>query len=127
HAQRSSSLHTHTATPAGQQKMLPSYFMTTVAALCALLPEATGFLAPSALMGSNTAAATAAAAARAAASSSNRVPALRMAEEAAAEEGEEAPAPTAADISKGIAHPEAIFTVPENILKVLPHRYPFAL
>lgn len=35
--------------------------------------------------------------------------------------------PTAADISKGIAHPDAVFTVPDNILKVLPHRYPFAL
>ncbi|CAN0102541.1 unnamed protein product [Ectocarpus sp. 4 AP-2014] len=104
--------------------MLPSYFMTTAAALCALLPEVTGFLAPSTFMGSNRAAT---AAARTTVASSSRVPALRMAEEAAAGEGEEAPAPTAADISKGIAHPEAIFTVPENILKVLPHRYPFAL
>ena len=50
-----------------------------------------------------------------------------MADEAATEGGEEAAPPTAADISKGIAHPEAVFTVPENILKVLPHRYPFAL
>ncbi|CAM9875220.1 unnamed protein product, partial [Hapterophycus canaliculatus] len=59
--------------------------------------------------------------------SSSPVPALKMAEEPVAAEGEEAAAPTAADISKGIAHPEAVFTVPENILKVLPHRYPFAL
>eukprot|EP00611_Tribonema_gayanum_P025622 TRINITY_DN587_c0_g1_i4.p2 TRINITY_DN587_c0_g1~~TRINITY_DN587_c0_g1_i4.p2 ORF type:complete len:140 (+),score=14.35 TRINITY_DN587_c0_g1_i4:454-873(+) len=29
--------------------------------------------------------------------------------------------------SKGIAHPEAIFTVDEHIAKILPHRYPFAL
>lgn len=43
-------------------------------------------------------------------------------------EGEEvATGLTAADISKGIAHPEAVSTVPDNIMKVLPHRYPFAL
>ena len=92
--------------------------LAIVAALCALLPEATAFLAP---MNVRTAAVS-----RSSTSSSGRIPALRMAEEAAAE-GEEAAAPTAADISKGIAHPEAVFTVPENILKVLPHRYPFAL
>lgn len=45
-----------------------------------------------------------------------------------AEDAEDSPkGPTAADISKGIAHPDAVFTVPDNILKVLPHRYPFAL
>ncbi|CAM9699836.1 unnamed protein product, partial [Sphacelaria rigidula] len=51
---------------------------------------------------------------------------LRMSEGDADADAEPS-GPTAADISKGIAHPAAVFTVPENILKVLPHRYPFAL
>lgn len=37
------------------------------------------------------------------------------------------PTPTAESISKDIAHPEAVATVADDILKVLPHRYPFAL
>lgn len=94
--------------------------LAIVAALCALLPEATAFLAP---VNVRTAEVSRSASGT---TSSSRIPALKMVEEAAAE-GEEAAAPTAADISKGIAHPEAVFTVPENILKVLPHRYPFAL
>lgn len=95
--------------------------LAIVAALCALLPEATAFLAP---MNVRTAAVSRSSSSST--STGSRIPALKMAEEAAAE-GEEAAAPTAAGISKGIAHPEAVFTVPENILKVLPHRYPFAL
>eukprot|EP00611_Tribonema_gayanum_P025619 TRINITY_DN587_c0_g1_i1.p1 TRINITY_DN587_c0_g1~~TRINITY_DN587_c0_g1_i1.p1 ORF type:complete len:194 (+),score=58.95 TRINITY_DN587_c0_g1_i1:68-649(+) len=55
----------------------------------------------------------------------NSKAALRMAEDAAAEGP--APGTTAAEFSKGIAHPEAIFTVDEHIAKILPHRYPFAL
>lgn len=35
--------------------------------------------------------------------------------------------PTAEDISKSIAHPESVLTVDDGILKILPHRYPFAL
>lgn len=54
---------------------------------------------------------------------SSSICSLRMAEEA----DEVSSGPTAEEISKGIAHPAAVFTVPENILKVLPHRYPFAL
>lgn len=99
--------------------MLPSSCLAFVAALCALLPEGAAFVAPI-----NAATAVGRSACRTS-SSRSRVPALKMAEEAAAD-GEPA-GPTAADISKGIAHPEAVFTVPENILKVLPHRYPFAL
>lgn len=102
--------------------MSPSSCVAFVAALCMLLPESTAFVAPGAFMRPNTAAALVRST-----HSSNAAPALKMAEEPAAAEGEEAAAPTAADISKGIAHPEAVFTVPENILKVLPHRYPFAL
>eukprot|EP00904_Undaria_pinnatifida_P009937 jgi/Undpi1/6073/HiC_scaffold_20.g08558.m1 len=93
--------------------MSPSYFMAIVPALCALLitPEATAFVGPHAFMRPSVAARSTAGAS------------LKMSEGA-----EEVPAdPTASDISKGIAHPEAVFTVPENILKVLPHRYPFAL
>jgi len=97
--------------------MLPSC-LSFVAALCVLLPEGAAFVTPI-----NAATAVSRSASRP--SSSSRVPALKMGEEAATE-GEPA-GPTAADISKGIAHPEAVFTVPENILKVLPHRYPFAL
>lgn len=78
---------------------------------------AQGFLAPSTIIDSRQATVTYARA------RSSSVSVLKMSDEADA-----APAGTTAqDISKGIAHPEAVFTVPENILKVLPHRYPFAL
>eukprot|EP00903_Cladosiphon_okamuranus_P009527 g9076.t1 len=95
--------------------------LVIVAALCALLPETGAFLAPV-----NVRTGAVSRSASSSSSSSSRIPALKMAEEVAAD-GDEIAAPTAADISKGIAHPEAVFTVPENILKVLPHRYPFAL
>ncbi|CAM9592670.1 unnamed protein product [Pylaiella littoralis] len=104
--------------------MSPSSCLTMVAALCGvLLPEATKafVVAPNAFMGSNAVAARTSSSS----SSSSPVPALKMMAEEAA--GDDPAGPTAADISKGIAHPEAVFTVPENILKVLPHRYPFAL
>lgn len=93
--------------------MSPSSFMAIVPALCALLmvPEATAFVGSHAFMRPSVAARSTAGAS------------FKMSEGA-----EEVPTgPTALDISKGIAHPEAVFTVPENILKVLPHRYPFAL
>lgn len=93
--------------------MSPSSVMAIVPALCALLmvPEATAFVGSHAFMRPSVAARSTAGAS------------LKMSEGA-----EEVPVgPTALDISKGIAHPEAVFTVPENILKVLPHRYPFAL
>lgn len=98
--------------------MSPSRYVAIVAALlCAVTaPEATAFVGPNAFMGASARQTTIAA--RTAA-----VAALRMSEEAE----EAAAGPTALEISKGIAHPEAVFTVPENILKVLPHRYPFAL
>lgn len=51
---------------------------------------------------------------------------LRMSEGDADADAEPS-GPTAEEISKGIAHPASVFTVPDNILKVLPHRYPFAL
>jgi 3-hydroxyacyl-[acyl-carrier-protein] dehydratase len=44
-----------------------------------------------------------------------------------AEDEAAAAGPTAEEISKGFAHPPAVFTVDEHISKVLPHRYPFAL
>lgn len=47
---------------------------------------------------------------------------LRMSNEVVAPAGR-----TAEEISKEIAHPEAVFTVQPDILKILPHRYPFAL
>lgn len=89
-----------------------------LAVVCALLaPAAQAFVGPTALVAGSK---------RQAAGTqvrSNSMSSLKMAEEA-----DEAPSgPTAEEISKGIAHPAAVFTVPENILKVLPHRYPFAL
>lgn len=93
--------------------MSPSSYVVVVAALCSLLfvPEAAAFVRPHACIGPNVARRNAARTA------------LKMSEGA-----EDTPSgPTALEISAGIAHPEAVFTVPENILKVLPHRYPFAL
>lgn len=100
-----------------------SYLAIAKSALCALLlsPEqATAFVAPSSsFVGARQQTTTSSAIMRITGS------VLKVGEDV---EGEEAPTgPTAQDISKGIAHPEAVFTVPENILKVLPHRYPFAL
>lgn len=91
-------------------------------ALCALLlaqEQVAAFVAPSSSFVATRQQATTSSAVRSTGAM------LKMVEEV---EGEAAPAgPTAEEISKGIAHPEAVFTVPENILKVLPHRYPFAL
>lgn len=106
--------------------MSPTLYAAVVCTLCMLIggPDATtAFVGPNAFLGAlSTQQRTAVGATRTVATKSS----LRMADEPATEE-EANEGPTALEISKGIAHPEAVFTVPENILKVLPHRYPFAL
>lgn len=108
-------------------KMFSVYFVAMMSALCVLLiaPEAAAFVGSNAFMGRTSSITNRATAVRAgaAAARSSTGAVLTM-----SEDSEEAPAgPTALEISQGIAHPAAVFTVPENIMKVLPHRYPFAL